>query len=66
LGPEIGESVPVEVPTGGGGGMGGSVVMHTEYIDRPLPIVRIRTIEDKEDIENKEIWVLDIKDYDSI
>ena len=60
----------VEVPDGsgggGGGGMGGSIVTHTEYRERPLPIVKVRAISDDEELENKEIWIIDIKDFDSL
>ena len=59
----------VEVPgtgTSGGssGGMGGSVVTHTEYRDKPLPRIRLTAMSDDEEVENKEIWVIDIKDTD--
>lgn len=60
----------VEVPGtgtgGGGGGMGGSVITHTEYREKPLPEIRLTALTDDENIENKEIWVIDIKDIDSL
>ena len=62
--------VETEVPgTGGGsgGGLGGgSIITQTEYIDRPMPKIRLTALTDDTEIENKEIWVINIKDFDSL
>ncbi len=62
--------VETEVPGtdgGSGGGLGGgSVITHTEYIDRPMPKIRLTAIDDDTLIEDKEIWVVNIKDFDSL
>ena len=55
-----------EVSSGGGGGMGGSVVTHTEYRDKPLPIIKVTAMSADEELEDKEIWVINIKDFDSL
>jgi hypothetical protein len=49
----------------GSGGMGGSLIEHKVYIDKPLPIVNIIYIEDEE-IKNKEIDVIKVIDMDLI
>ncbi len=46
------------------GGMGGSVVTHTEYRDKPLPKIRITKV--KECLIRKEIEIINIKDFDNI
>jgi hypothetical protein len=56
-----GGTTAVEVPTGtGGGGMGGSVITHTEFIDRPTPVIIIKNIE--EEIKDKEITVVSVEE----
>ncbi len=50
--------------SGGGGGMGGSVITHTEYKDKPFPIVKILKLGDE--TVNKEITIINIKDFDNI
>ena len=61
----------VEVPGDGGGGSGGglgggSIITQTEYIDRPTPKIKLTAMTDDTEIENKEIWVINIKDFDSL
>lgn len=52
---------------GGGGGLGGgSVITHTEYKDKPLPKIKVMAVKDDESKEDKEIWVVNIKDFDSL
>jgi len=60
------ELVPIDTGSGGGGGggMGGDVVYHTEYRDKPLPIIRIHLMD--EDQDKKEIIITNLKDFDSL
>lgn len=53
-------------PSKSSGGMGGDVVTHTEYRDRPLPVIRVCLIEDDEDTIDKEICIINLKDFDSL
>jgi len=55
------ELVPIDTGGGGGGGgMGGDVVYHTEYRDKPLPIIRIHLMD--EDQDKKEIIIINIQE----
>ncbi len=55
-----------EESVGGSGGMGGDVVTHTEYRDKPMPVIKVMAITDEEELEDKEIWIVNIKDFDNI
>ena len=45
----------------GGGGMGGSVITHTIYKDKPLPVIKIININNKES-KDKEIKIISVKE----
>lgn len=49
----------------GSGGMGGSLIEHKVYVDKPLPVITILDVEDIE-IKNKEINVVKVIDMDLI
>jgi hypothetical protein len=50
----------------GGGAMGGTVY-HTEYKEKPLPVIKVMAMQDEEDdIKDKEIIIVNIKDFDNL
>lgn len=55
-----------EIIIGGGSAMGGTVIQ-TEYKEKPLPVIKVMAMTDEEDdIKDKEIWIVNIKDFDNI
>jgi hypothetical protein len=46
----------------GSGGMGGSVITHTIYKDRPLPVIKIINTDDNTEKKNKEVKILSVKE----
>lgn len=55
-----------EVASGSSGGMGGSVVTHTEYKDKPLPVIKVMAVDEPEKMEDKVIVIINIKDFDNL